>query len=73
MDKKLYMITIVVEGLEGDKDDKGNDKDDCDDKGVDEEDISDDDYDGLDDEHDQMETDDKLGKTPNTELQNKSS
>jgi hypothetical protein len=58
LEKKLYLISIRVEGLERSGQSKSNNDDD-DGKGDDEEDNSDDNYDGLEYDQDQMEIDKK--------------
>jgi hypothetical protein len=57
LEKKLYLVSIIVEGAEKSVVTKGGDDDDG--KGGDDEDNSDDNYDDLDDEQDQMEIDKK--------------
>jgi hypothetical protein len=70
LSKKLYMVSIVVEGQEQDEK-KKPDRNDDDGQGDNEDDLSDDDYDDLDDLQEQMDMDNNAGKdnklkTPST-------
>jgi hypothetical protein len=62
MDKKLYLVTMVVEGYEQVEEDKDGDEEEDDDQNGDDNELEDDDCGDLDDFPKSMETDKKRGK-----------